>query len=289
MRKRQVISLGILLLCNTLAMSQMAQKKFGRNRVQTKEFNWRFLSSDNFDIYFYRGSEKIAREIDEFLEDEFDRITDLIGYPPYFKTKVFLYNSVSDLQQSNVGIDDGTFVPGGETQFVKPYIEVANPGTVADLKVALLSKVSALMVNEMMFGGSLKDMFQSAVLLNLPEWFISGAALFVAKGWSIEMDDFVRELVNTKSARKLSRLSGRDAALAGQSLWNFIAHKYGKSNISNILNYTRIIRNEEKSLSITLGMAFEQLMLEWQNFYLDSDRQVTQKLYKPFTRQLLNR
>lgn len=272
--------IGAILLLILLSASQgveaqqMSNEKFGRNRLQYREFDWRFLSSDNFDVYFYSGSEKIAKEVNEFLEEEFDKITDIIGYPPYFKTKIFLYNSIADLQQSNVGIGKGTFTPGGETQFVKPYIEVANPGSIASLKEELLTKVSALMVNEMMFGGSLKDMFQSAVLLNLPEWFISGAALYVAKGWSIEMDDFARELVQKKKSKKFNKLTGRDAALAGQSLWNFIAYKYGKSNISNILNYTRIIRNEEKSLAITLGVNFDQLMFEWQNFYIDNARQV---------------
>jgi Tol biopolymer transport system component len=273
--------LAIICLVALSTYAQQANEKFGRNRLQHEKFDWRYLSSDNFDVYFYRGSEKIAKEISEFLEQEFDRITDAIGYPPYSKTKLFLYNSVSDLQQSNVGVGEGTFSPGGETQFVKPYIEVANPGSISELKKELLVKVSSLMVNEMMFGGSLKDMFQSAVLLNLPEWFIAGAALYVAKGWSLEMDDYARELVNTKSAKKFDRLSGHDAALAGQSLWNFIAHKYGKSNISNILNYTRIIRNEEKSIAITLGTSFDQLLLEWQNFYIDNDRQVKQNYLEP--------
>jgi Tol biopolymer transport system component len=272
---------SVFLLAATVALlipafGQQTNEKFGRNRIQHSQFDWKYLSSDNFDVYYYKGGEKIAKEVSEFLEQEFDRITDLIGYPPYNKTKLFLYNSVSDLQQSNVGIGEGTFEPGGETQFVKSNIEVANPGNIAALKQELLTQVSTLMVNEMMFGGSLKDMFQSAVLLNLPEWFIGGASLYVAKGWSIEMDDYVRELVNTKSARKFNRLRGHEAALAGQSLWNFIAHKYGRSNISNILNYTRIIRNQEKSIAITLGVSFEQLMLEWQNFYIDNDRQVKQ-------------
>lgn len=280
-RLKTIIFILFMTILGFTSNAQMANEKFGRNRIQHKEFDWRFLSSDNFDVYFYTGSQKIAKEVNEFLEEEFDKITDIIGYPPYFKTKIFLYNSILDLQQSNVGIGQGTFTPGGETQFVKPYIEVANPGTIASLKEELLTKISALMVNEMMFGGSLKDMFQSAVLLNLPEWFISGAALYVAKGWSIEMDDYVRKLVESKHARKFNRLSGKDAALAGQSLWNFIAHKYGKSNISNALNYTRIIRNEEKSLAITLGVGFDQLLFEWQNFYIDNARQVDQNYVYP--------
>lgn len=281
MRNKFTYLVAGLILISLAASAQQANEKFGRNRLQFESFDWSYLSSDNFDVYYYRGSAKIAREISEYLEQEFDRITDVIGYPPYSKTKLFLYNSISDMQQSNVGIGEGTFTPGGETQFVKPYIEVANPGSISELKKELLTKVSALMVNEMMFGGSLKDMFQSAVLLNLPEWFIAGAALYVAEGWSIEMDDYARELVNTRAARKFSRLTGKEAALAGQSLWNFIAHKYGRSNISNVLNYTRIIRNEEKSLAITLGVSFDQLMLEWQNFYIDNDRQVKQNYENP--------
>ena len=77
------------------------------------------------------------------------------------------------------------------------------------------------------------------------------------------MDDYMRDYIETKNPQKLSRLTGREAALAGQSVWNFIAQKYGKSNISNILNYTRIIRNEEKSIAITLGVSFNQMMYEW--------------------------
>ena len=253
---------------------QMTQEKFGRNRIQYKDFKWRYLSSDNFDVYFYDGGSAIARQVIQYLEDEFDRLTDMIDYPPYSKTKVFLYNSVADLQQSNVGINDGTFTPSGETQFVKPYIEIASPGSVEALKEELIYKVSSLMVNEMLFGGNLKDMFQSAILLNLPAWFINGASLYVAKGWSIEMDDYIRDYINIKRPQKLSRLMGEEAALAGQSVWNFIAQKYGKSNIGNILNYTRIIRNEEKSITITLGISMDQFLYEWQNFYIDIDRQV---------------
>src|SRR5690606_5093436 len=58
-----------------------------------------------------------------------------------------------------------------------------------------------------------------------------------------------------------------DAALAGQSMWNFIAEKYGKSCIQNILNYTRLTRNEEKSINLTLGSSFKQLLADWAHFY----------------------
>ncbi len=263
------------------ASAQHASERFGKNRVQYKQFRWNYLSSENFDVYYYDDRKRVAQEALEYLEKEFDRITDLIGFYPYQKTKVFLYNSVADLQQSNIGLNKQQFSAGGETDFVKPYVEVAHPGTVEEFKEELIYKFSELMLNEMMFGGSLKDMFQNAVLLNLPDWFVEGASMYVAKGWNDEMDDFVRQLMTEKKANKALRMTGPDAALVGQSIWNFIVEKYGKSSVNNILNYTRIIRNEERSILITLGVPFRQLMIDWKNYYSDMEKRVGQSYVAP--------
>lgn len=268
--------LALVFLGSFSSEAQYIQESFGKNRIQYRQFKWQYLSSENFDVYYYDSRKAVAQNALEFLEAEFDRITDLIGYPPYFKTKVFLYNSLADLRQSNVGLNRTVFTANGETEFIKPYVEVANVGTAQEFKEELLFQISDLMVNEMMFGGSLKDIFQSSILMNLPDWFVDGASLYVAKGWSAEMDDFIRQLMKTRRPKKITKLGGREAALAGQSVWNFIAEKYGKSSVGNILNYTRITRNEEKSVAITLGVSFKQLMNEWHNYYSDMDSKVSE-------------
>jgi len=256
--------------------AQQGREVFGQNRIQYKKFEWRYLSSENFDVHYYGERRKVAEEALQYLESEFDRITDLLGFYPYQKTKVFLYNSITDLQQSNIGLNHTRFSAGGETEFIKPYVEIAHPGNLEEFKEELIFKMSDLLVNEMMFGGSLKDMFQNSVLLNLPEWFIEGTSYYVAKGWDEEMDDFVRQLVVSKRANKALRLSGKEAALVGQSVWNYIVEKYGKSSINNILNYTRIIRNEEKSIFITLGIPFKQLMVEWKVYYGNMEKKTSE-------------
>ncbi|HRG08086.1 MAG TPA: translocation protein TolB, partial [Cyclobacteriaceae bacterium] len=273
---RVVFLVLVATICFNGARAQHASERFGKNRVQYKQFRWNYLSSENFDVYFYDDRKRVAQEALDYLEKEFDRITDLIGFYPYQKTKVFLYSSVADLQQSNIGLNKQQFSAGGETDFVKPYVEVAHPGTVEEFKEELIYKFSELMLNEMMFGGSLKDMFQNAVLLNLPDWFVDGASLYVAKGWNDEMDDFVRQLMIEKKANKALRMTGPEAALVGQSIWNYIVEKYGKSSVNNILNYTRIIRNEERSILITLGIPFRQLMIDWKNYYSDMEKRVEQ-------------
>ncbi len=263
------------------AVAQRASEVFGKNRIQYRTFKWEYVSSENFDVYYYDNRRKVATEATQYLETEFDRITDLIGYPPYLKTKVFLYNSVTDLQQSNMGIMGQQFNVNGQTSFIKPYVEIAHPGTLDEFKEELIYKVADLMVNEMMFGGSLKDMFQNAVLLNLPEWFIDGASLYAAKGWNAEMDDYVRQLVKSKKVNRALKSTGPEAALIGQSIWNYVVEKYGKGSVANILNYTRVIRNEQKSMYITLGVSFKQFMADWKRFYLAEEERVAQSYLAP--------
>jgi hypothetical protein len=278
----RVASLCLFLTSSILpAVAQRAQETFGKNRVQYKQFVWKYVSSENFDVYYYEERKKIATDALNYLESEFDRITDLIGYPPYLKTKVFLYNSITDLQQSNSGLNHNKFNSSGETEFIKPYVEIAHPGNLEKFKEELIYKVSDLMVNEMMFGGSLRDMFQNSVLLNLPEWFTEGASRYVAKGWNTEMDDYVRQLMRSKKINKALSFTDNEGALVGQSIWNYIVEKYGKSSISNILNYTRVIRNEQKSVLITLGIPFKQVMNDWRQYYTAMEQKVNQNYTAP--------
>lgn len=263
------------------AFSQQSRESFGKNRFQYRQFDWQYISGENFDVYYYDNRKGNASESLNYLESEFDRITDLIGFPSYFKIKVFVYNSLSDLRQSNVGLNHSAVSAGGETEFIKSHIEVAYTGTAQEFKEELLYKTSELLINEMMYGGNLKDVFQNALLLNLPDWFVQGAIYYVSKGWSAEMDDFVRDLVQTNNAKKFTKLDGKEAALAGQSFWNFITEKYGKSSVHNILNYTRVTRNEEKSLLITLGVSYKTLINEWESFYRQMALQTSRSYVTP--------
>jgi WD40 repeat protein len=288
---RKAILLTLILvssLCEK-GFSQLAREVFGKNRIQYQQFDWKYLSGENFDVYYYENRKAMASEALQFLEGEFDRITDLIGYPPYFKTKIFIYSSLTDLRQSNVGLNHTVFNVGGETEFIKPYVEVAYIGTAQEFKDELLFRVSDLMLKEMMFGGNLKDMFQSSILMNLPDWFVDGASLYVSKGWNTEMDDYIRQLMRTRKAKRATKLMGKDAAMVGQSIWNFIAEKYGKSSVANILNYTRITRNEEKSVSITLGISFRQLMNEWYRYYGEMQKATVQSYIFPADSLLLTK
>jgi Tol biopolymer transport system component len=261
--------------------SQYYYTEFGQNRIQYKNFDWYFYSTNNFEVYYYSGGHEYALQAMDFLEDEFVKLTDVLGYAPYTKTKIFIYNSVQDLQQSNIGIGGDVFTIGGKTDFVKLQVEIAYPGKGLDFKQEIIEKVSEILINDMMFGGSLAEIFQNAYLLALPEWFIGGASKYLAYGWSEEMDDYVRDYLERRKITKYIKVQGEDASLIGQSIWNFIAVKYGNGNISNILNLTRIIRNEENSIGSTLGLDFKTFLADWKNYYQIQTEEIALNYLKP--------
>ncbi|NJL14674.1 MAG: hypothetical protein HC913_17840 [Microscillaceae bacterium] len=273
-------------------LAQSAQEGFGKNRLQHQRFNWRNLSAANFDIYYYDSGTRLANFAIRFLETEFDKITDILGYTPYYKAKIFIYNSITDLQQSNVGIDNDLVITGGQTDFYKSQVEIPFTGSEVDFKSELRRGVAQMLIREMMFGGSLKDMLQSAYLGKFNEWFLLGAAAYVADGWSQEMDDQLRDLFRSKRAKKPNLYEGREAILIGQSIWNFIAEEYGAANISNILNLARIIRNERNSIGNSLGIGYGRFLTRWQTYYRDlaqEANQATQALEYDFKLRKHNR
>lgn len=248
-------------------VAQTTLEKFGKNRIQYKKFNWRNLSTQNFDVYYYDNGARLGQFAVRYLETEFNNITDIIGYTPQFKTKIFLFNSISDLQQSNVGIEDLKAIIGGQTDFFKSQVEIPFTGNEVAFKKELRRGVAQMLIREMMFGGSLKDMIQNSYLGKFSEWFLLGASAYVAEGWSLEMDEHMRDLIRTKKLRKPHLLNGRDALLVGQSIWNFIAEKHGKANIAQILNYARILRKERNSISNTLGVRYLRFIRDWEAYY----------------------
>ncbi|MGB3617338.1 MAG: hypothetical protein WBA12_04415 [Catalinimonas sp.] len=291
MQLRLLFLLSAALLAVAPAVAQTGRETFGKNRIQHEQFAWKYVSSNNFNVYYYKGGEGLARQTAHLAEEEFRRISDLFGFAPYSRIKLFVYQSKVDLRQSNVGLDseNSEVGSGGQTFLTKAIIEIPFEGNQEAFRGEIALGIARTLVREMMYGGSLKDMLQSSYLLSLPEWFAEGAARYAAYGWSSEMDDYMRDLMLTSRLKKPSRLTGDVAAHAGQSLWNYIAETYGRGNISNILNLTRIIRNEETSIGSTLGISYGRVVDDWERYYEEQAEEVDESYRMPDDDQRVRR
>ena len=270
----RIVVFAGLWLNSFLALAQFDQDRFGKNRLQHQQFEWYYYTSNNFEVYYYdRGGANAKMAID-YLEAEFDRLTQMIGYVAYTKPRIYIYNSPEEQLQSNLGLNKEQFNEEGQTNFNRLITEVSYKGQIDKFKEDLIYGTSKVIIEEMLYGSSVSDAFQSNLMNSFPEWYVDGIALYLAKGWSREMDDFIRHFFQDEAKPKILKLKERESALVGQSIWNYVAEKYGRRYISSILNLSRINRNEENSIANTVGLNYRTFTEDWKNYYQAVNAQV---------------
>jgi hypothetical protein len=250
-----------------------SQRSWEKMRIQYKRIRWSYLSDQNFEVYYYGKQEALARSTIQYLDSELTRISRVLGYSPYQKAKIFLYASPADLLESNSGISFQDPKKALEENQDKFKIEIAFQTNVADFQTNLVEELARVYVHDILFGGSIKDVLQSSLLLNVPEWFTSGIVAYVARGDSPEMNQYMYQVVAANKVRKPVLARGKEAELIGQSIWSYIAKTYGLQPIGNILNLTRIIRNDQSSIASTLRTPISRFLKEWFSFYLSESKQ----------------
>ena len=250
-----------------------SQRAWDKTRIQYKRIRWSYVTDQNFEVYYYGKQEAFARATIQFLDNELPRISRILGYSPYQKAKIFLYTSPADLLESNSGISFQDSKLAQEENQDKFKIEIAFRTNLADFRTQLVEELARVYVHDILFGGSIKDALQSSLLLTVPAWFSSGIVAYVAHGDSPEMNQYMYQVVAANKVRKPALARGKEAELIGQSIWAYIAKTQGLQPIGNILNLTRIIRNDQSSISSTLRIPISRFLKDWFNYYLSESKQ----------------
>ena len=274
MKLYKIVIIWIFLIFNTtMLLSQSSfYSEYGKNRIQYKSLKWSIIYTDNFEIYYNNSGKNIADIASKHLENKFREITTSVGHQPMKKTKIFIFNSPNELIQSNIGINkkdiflSTNLIQNNTIQFKIAFSENKNQ-FVKNLEYKLLNVI----INDLMKrNNGFTKRFGKASFSSIPNWFVDGAAKYLAYGWNMEMDNVIRDYFLTQDLKKVKKITDQNSGIIGQSIWNYISIVYGKNIISNILNLTKIIRNPEKGISSTLGKNFNEIMKDWQNYYLSS-------------------
>lgn len=246
-----------------------SQMEFGKNRVQyMKDQFWSFYRFDRFDTYFYLGGKELAVYTAQYANKELPRIEKLLDYDLDEKIEFIIFNKLSDLKQSNIGLEtDLQYNIGGVTYIVGSKVFIYFNGDHRDLEQQIKAGITKVILDQMMYGGSIKDVVRNSTLLMLPEWYVNGLVSYISTEWDAEIENNVKDGILTGRYEKTNRLTGKDATYAGHSIWRFIADTYGESVISNILYMTRISRNIDSGFLFVLGSSLKNLTYDWLAYY----------------------
>ncbi len=251
--------------------------QFGKNRVQYDDRFWSFMRFKYFDTYFYLGGLDLATFTGRIADQDLAEIEKLFDYKLDGKIQFIIYNKLSDAKQTNIGLetDEISNNTGGITRVVGNKVFLYFTGDHEILHQQIREGVARVLVDQIMYGGDVKDRIQNSALLSLPDWYINGLISYVRNTWNVQIDNRVRDGIITKKYLKFNHLSGEDAIYAGHSIWKYIVDTYTESAVSNLLYMTRINRNIESGLMYVLGLSMKELTLNWTEAmkvrYEDSD------------------
>jgi Tol biopolymer transport system component len=258
--------LYITALMTLVAGSAFAQNVyFGQNKVQYRDFDWYYIQTANFDIYFYKGEDTLAVFAAQALDEAYQEIKEELNYTLRERVPVIIYASQNEFQQTNV---IGEIIPeavGGFTEVFKNRIVVPFTGSYEDFRHVLHHELTHAIVFDLLYGNAFGSIFSREALFQPPLWFSEGFAEYSSRhGWDMEADMYVRDATIEGYLPPLQYLSGFLAYKGGQSALEYITEKYGEEKIFEIFSKGRSVITMEKAVKATLGVSIEDLSEEWQ-------------------------
>lgn len=241
-------------------------QSFGQNKVQYESFNWSFISSTHFDIYYYQNEKQLAEFTAEEAEKAYEQISKHLRWTLKNRVSIIIYLSHNDFQQSNVTLEYMVEGVGGVTELFKNRVVIPFEGNYEQFRHVIHHELVHAMINDMIYGGSLQNMVSRQVRTRLPLWANEGLSEYLSMNWDTEADMILRDLAIHEYIPAVDELDYFLAYKGGQSVWRFIAQKYGREKIGEIFREIQITQSTEKGFERVLGMNFEELTKQWHKY-----------------------
>jgi len=266
LQKNQATRILVLLasIC-ILAGNAVAQNSvFGKNKVQYKDFRWQYIQTDHFDIYFSQDGEQLADFAAQTAEDSYKDISKLVHYQISNRISIIVYNSHDEFQQTNVVdeyLEEGI---GGITELFKNRVILPFEGSYELFRHVIHHELVHAVLNDMLYGGTIQSLISARNPLELPQWMNEGLAEYASLRYNTDEDMFMRDATVNNYLPPIDYLSGYFSYRGGQSVWYYIANKYGEQKIGEILNRIKGTRNVETGFKSTIGLSIKELSDRWQ-------------------------
>ncbi len=260
------VNVFTILVAILLISTSSVHAQFGKNRVQYESFDWRFIQSQHFDIYYYgEKNYELAEFSAQSLESAYKQLREDFDHEIVDRIPLIIYDSHNDFSQTNVvALPINAEGIGGVTDKFKNRMTVPFDGDYNDFRRTLHHELVHAVFNDMFYGGTIQSIVRNNIQLVFPLWFEEGLAEYTALGWDTNTDMFIRDAVINGYLPPIQRLSGYYAYRGGQSVWNFIVEEYGREKIAEILNRIKTSRSIEYGFVQSLGLTTQELSERWE-------------------------
>jgi Tol biopolymer transport system component len=263
-RKAGVVAvMAVVALAMMPVMLHAQSEEFGKNKVQYTKFTWSYLQTDHFDVYFAQDGYPLAEFAAFAAESAYTSISKLFRYQIMNRVPLIIYNSHNAFQQTNVLSEYMEEGIGGVTELFKNRVVIPYEGDYRKFRHVIHHELVHAVMNDMFYGGSIQSIISNNITLQFPMWFSEGLAEYEALKWDTDTDMFIRDAVVNQYLPPMHQLYGYTAYRGGQSIFHYIAKKYGEEKIGEILNRIKSTRSVEQGIKGSIGVNIEELSERW--------------------------
>ncbi len=238
--------------------------QFGKNKVQYQTFNWKYISSKNFDIYYNEGSKYIADFTAVEAEKAILKITKVIRFNLTKRIPIIVYNTQNEFQQTNVinqYMSEGIL---GVTEMFKNRVVLPFMGDYYQYRHVVHHELVHAVLNQYIYGGNFQTAVQVGQNIQFPLWMNEGLAEYISIGGiDTENDMYIRDLAISEKLRGLEYLSGYLAYRGGQTFYWYVAEKYGESKIADLLTRVKSGYQLNSAFKESFGMELKDFSDQW--------------------------
>ncbi|MEJ2495110.1 MAG: hypothetical protein P8Y79_12365, partial [Ignavibacteriaceae bacterium] len=241
---------------------------FGRNKVQYKDFDWKVIYTDHFNIYYYEDMQNIAEIGANFAEEVYDELKVEMNNIVTRRVPLIFYNTSLEFQQTNTTpglIPDGV---GGFFEFLKGRVVLPSTGSLKDFKHVIRHELVHVYMTNKIYN-VLKD-HRMTLDRTPPLWFTEGLAEYLSSDIDAQAEMVLRDAVINNylvGLLDMYRIYGTFLMYKeGQSFLEFAGEKYGKQKILDLLENIWMDKSFKRVMEYTFGTTIENLDKDWQYF-----------------------
>ncbi len=253
-------------LTGNFVVAQEEQKYFGQNKVQYVHFDWHYIQSEHFDVYFYDGGEEISQFVADVAEAALPKILEDFRHHKLLNRIPFIiYNSHNHFQQTNVIDEYASEGIGGVTEIFKNRITLPYEGDYAKFRHVIEHELVHAVMQDFMYGGSLQAYLTSRVRVQIPGWFAEGHAEYQSRAGKFysQSDMFMRDAVVEGYLPPIDQLAGFGVYWAGPTIFRFMAEKYGNEKVGEFITKLRATGTPDGAFQSALGMELQEFSEKW--------------------------
>ena len=239
---------------------------FGRNKVQHQRFDFKVLTSEHFDVYYYPEEEAAVRLATRMAERWYSRLSQLLKHELSGRQKLILYAAHPHFEQTNIldgEIGEGT---GGVTESGKRRVILPFAGGLAETDHVLGHELVHAFQYDMAGQVDMQGRPVGPGLQALPLWFIEGMAEYLSLG-AVDANTamWVREASFRDAMPTIDRLDDPDffPYRYGHAFWAYVAGRWGDRVVGEMLRATGPEGDIEGAVQAVLGLDTKTLTAEW--------------------------